>query len=139
MTQLACRYALVRFMPHSDTEEFVNIGIVVACPQTGFFGFRLEARKHKRITDFFVGLSPETYTSAVLVMASELHRVKEQLDHRTGEDVATRTRSTFDNVTHAREAMVKFSKARVILADSPEVELERLFSHYVDQTPDAVT
>lgn len=134
MNQFACRYALVRFMPHSDTEEFVNIGIVVACPQTGFFGFRLEARKHKRVTDFFVGLSPEMYTAAVLVMNGELHRIQELLERQSGEDIATRTRALFDSVTHAREAMVRFSKARVALADSPEAELDRLFSHYVDQT-----
>src|ERR1700754_1253453 len=104
MTQLACRYALVRFMPHSDTEEFVNIGIVVACPQTGFFGFRLEDQKHKRVPDFFEGLSPEMYSAAVLVMSGELERVKRQLERQQGDDIAARTRALFEGVTHAREA-----------------------------------
>jgi hypothetical protein len=134
MKKLACRYAVIQFMPHADTEEFVNIGIVVACPQTGFFGFRLEARKTKRVTDFFGELSPEIYTAAVLVMNGELHRIKGQLEHQQGEDVATRTRALFDSATHAREALVKFSAARAALAESPEQELDRLYKHYVDRT-----
>ncbi|WP_067278357.1 DUF3037 domain-containing protein [Mitsuaria sp. 7] len=133
MNQLACCYALVRFMPHSDAEEFVNVGVVVACPQTGFFDFRLKTQNTKRVTDFF-GLSPKIYVAAVLVMNGELHRVKEQLEHQPGGDVATRTRALFEGVTHPREAQVKFSKARVALADSPEAELDRLYKHYVDRT-----
>lgn len=134
MKEVACRYALVRFMPHSDTEEFVNIGIVVACPQTGFFGFRMEAAKHKRVTDFFDGLSPEMYSAAVRVMSAELERVKEQLERQQGEDIARRTRALFDSATHAREAQVKFSKARVAVAASPEAELNRLYEHYIART-----
>ncbi len=41
MKQFVCNYAPVRFLPYRETGEFVNVGVVLHCPQTDFFGFRL--------------------------------------------------------------------------------------------------
>jgi hypothetical protein len=133
MNKLACRYAVVQFMPHAETEEFVNVGVVVACPQTGFFDFKLETRKHKRVTDFFDELAPATYRAAMAVMRDELERTKQALTHLHGEDLVAMTRMIFDQATHPREALVRFSKPRVVLAEAPAKELERLSNHYVDR------
>ena len=133
MNKLACRYAVVQFMPHAETEEFVNVGVVVACPQTGYFNFKLETRKHKRVTDFFDELQPAAYRAALNVMRDELDRTKRMLANMHGEDLAGLTRAIFDGATHAREALVRFSKTRVVLAEAPERELDRLFKHYVDR------
>lgn len=133
MNKLACRYAVVQFMPHADTEEFVNIGVVLACPQTGFFDFQLESRKYKRVTDFFDELSPEMYRAAVRVIRGELQRVQTQLSEQLRDEVVWRTRAFFDRATHAREAMIRFSSPRVVLAESPQNELDRLYRHYVDR------
>ncbi len=48
-----CNFAVVRFLPYPETEEFVNIGVVLACPQTGLFDYTLEKRRRDRITHFF--------------------------------------------------------------------------------------
>lgn len=65
MNQFACRYAIVQFAPHVETGEFANVGVVLMCPQTGYFDFKLQTRKHKRVTDFFDELPRDVYLRAV--------------------------------------------------------------------------
>ena len=45
MKRLFAHYTLVRLLPQADAGEFANIGVVLACPETGYFGFRLMKRK----------------------------------------------------------------------------------------------
>jgi len=35
-------YAIIRVMPRVDREEFVNVGVIVSCPATGFLETRIE-------------------------------------------------------------------------------------------------
>ena len=53
MNKFVCNYAIARFRPYRETAEFVNVGVVLLCPQVDFFGHAFERRKYKRITDFF--------------------------------------------------------------------------------------
>ena len=43
MNKFAYRYAIVQFQPYSETGEFANVGVVLVCPETGFFDFKLQA------------------------------------------------------------------------------------------------
>ena len=52
MARHIAHYTLVRLLPQSDSGEFANMGVVVACPALGFFDFRLITR-YRRITQFF--------------------------------------------------------------------------------------
>ncbi len=40
----------MRFLPYTETDELVNVGVVMACPQTGLFDYRIETRRRERIT-----------------------------------------------------------------------------------------
>jgi hypothetical protein len=53
MTKIACNYSVIRFLPYPESGEFVNIGVVVSGPQTGFLDFRIERKKFGRIGKFF--------------------------------------------------------------------------------------
>ena len=44
MKRFACHYAIIRFLPYPETQEFANVGVVLACPESGYFGFKLEKR-----------------------------------------------------------------------------------------------
>jgi DUF3037 family protein len=35
-------YAVIRVVPRVDREEFVNVGVIVSCPERGFLDCRLE-------------------------------------------------------------------------------------------------
>ena len=52
MKRLFAHYTLIRLLPQADAGEFANIGVVLACPETGHFGFRLW-QKQRRLTQFF--------------------------------------------------------------------------------------
>lgn len=106
--------------------------MVLACPETGFFDFKLQIRKHGRVTAFFDELAPDVYR-ALKMMTGELVRVQnitKAMPDTSGR--ADQIRNLFTALTHPREAIVRFGQARPILTDDPAAELVRLFDHYVD-------
>lgn len=130
MTPQICRYAIVQFTPFSETGEFANVGIVLACPKTGFFKYRLQKRKYKRITDFFEGIERSDYLNAIAATEFELDFVIQKTQNETSDQL----RHYFTSLVRPREGIIKFSNERAVLCDSPEQELDRLFSHYVEHS-----
>lgn len=135
MTRVACRYALVQFLPYSESGEFTNAGVVLTCPDAGFFDFKLQIRKHGRVTAFFKGLSPDVYRTALKLMAGELVRVQAIVKTMpANSERADQIRHLFTALTHPREAIVRFGPVRPILIEDPDTELVRLFDNYVART-----
>lgn len=132
MKKIACRYAIIRFMPYRETEEFANVGIVLASPATGYFDFKLLTRRYGHITSFFDELDSHTYSSAIKLFAGELARIKSltESDQRQSPE---ELRSLFDALVQPREAIMRFSELRPRLADAPREALEQLFKHYVER------
>lgn len=134
MSLFACRYAVVQFLPYAETGEFANVGVALLCPETGYFGFRLQnTRRTKRITQFFERLDRAVYTRAMDLFQQELQRVGQFLTHEVfPAGNADAARQTFMALTHPREAIVRFAPVRAIMAAAPEKELEILFGRYVE-------
>jgi len=40
--QAVCNYAILRFRPYAETEEFVNVGVLVMCVQPCLLHFAAE-------------------------------------------------------------------------------------------------
>ncbi|OVE49428.1 DUF3037 domain-containing protein [Chromobacterium violaceum] len=129
MTKLACRYAIIQFMPYPETGEFANVGIALACPKTGFFDFRLEKRKYARVTSFFDELDGQVYKRSVYNFNAELNRIKLTLSAQFVSP--DELRENFDHLVRPREAIVRFGNARVLVTESPEKTLNQLFDYYV--------
>lgn len=134
MSLFACRYAVVQFLPYAETGEFANVGVVLLCPDTGYFGFRLQTpRRTRRITGFFERLDRSIYSRSLEVFQQELQRVDRLLENeifpRADNDAA---RQLFTALTHPREAIIRFGPARAIMTTAPEKELEALFGRYVE-------
>lgn len=134
MKQVACRYAVVQFTPYSETGEFANVGVVLLCPTTKYFGFRLQTRRYKRVTGFFDELPKDVYLRAMQVIKAELQRVGDVVAGAPESGQADYLRQVFDSLLHPREAIVRFSAPRVVLTDDPAVELAKQFDHYVDRS-----
>jgi len=81
MNKIAYQYSIVRFMPFPDAEEFANVGVIVAFPQSNTLKLQLDTTHHKRVTDFF-GLKRNRalYTQTLQAYARELEAVA-QLVH----------------------------------------------------------
>lgn len=133
MSLFACRYAVVQFLPYAETGEFANVGIVLLCPDTGYFGFRLQSpRRTKRVTSFFDRLDRSVYVRALDVFQQELLRVKIQFDTEVGGTNSETARQRFIALTHPREAIIRFAPTRAIMTASPEKEIDALFGRYVE-------
>jgi hypothetical protein len=139
MKQLVCNYAPVRFLPYRDVGEFVNVGVVVHCPQTDFFGYRLVPLKRTaRVTGFFPELDAKLFKAALQGIARELSRV--YASHRplptteqVAPEIARQQVQRFLEVIRRREGLLHFGDAGTLMADAPEEALEALFGRFVER------
>ena len=142
MNRIACRYSIVQFLPYSETGEFANVGVVVACPETGYFDYKLQNRRYARITGFFDELGGSVYLAAVKVMQTELERFKTTIAKLPATpERADAIRHLMSALTHPREALIRFGPVRPALTTQPAHQLKELFDHYVDRafaTPEYV-
>lgn len=134
MNKFACRFVVLQFVPYRETGEFANVGLVLLCPKSGYFGFRLQMRKRKRVTDFFDELPKEVYSRALQAMRTELERVARFIAAATPDSNRPELlRQTFDALAHPREAILRFGTQRAVLTDDPAAELDKQFDNYVDR------
>ena len=139
-TEHLCHYALLRFMPYREAEEFVNIGVVLACPKLGYLGVAVERKKFRRVTDFFPELkhreTTTIYRDGLTILLRELDRFALQTDHDSRlnhPQTAEQVRATFLALTRPREAVFHFSEPRTLLAQNVERQLQQLFDFYVER------
>lgn len=135
MKKHLCQYAIVRFLPYLETGEFANVGIVLMCPETGYFDFRLMTHV-RRITAFFEELNAGIYRRARADFKNELTRIQNFLAPQTetcGFADAELARHLFSELIRPREVMMRFDGARAVLTDDPAHELDAQFAHYVER------
>ncbi len=137
MKKHAVSYAIIRFQPHVETEEFANIGIVLVAPRAGYLDFRLETRRHGRVTSFFDSLEPTAIRTVLKNYSSELKRIRDLAGHvgdgqtRFEFDLTDNAEHLFHALTKDREGIIRFSDIRFAMADNPKAKLEELFEYYV--------
>lgn len=125
MKQLAY-YSIVRFMPFAETEEFVNAGVVLLCPKTGYFDFQL-AHRRQRVSHFFERLDSGVYKAAIASLKQELLRLRAQVAA-----APSTAEILFAHLTDAREALLRFRAPRAVMTDDPAQELADKFAFYVE-------
>jgi hypothetical protein len=134
MKKFVCQYAIVRFLPYLETGEFANVGIVLLCPETGYFDFRLLNRA-RRITAFFEELKINLYRDAKNSFHKELERIQQFVGHANDDGKLTQrfVNNIFADLIRPREVMMRFDTVRTLLTDDPKQKLDELFSFYVER------
>ena len=129
MNRLFAHYTLIRLLPQADAGEFANIGVVLACPDTGFFGFRL-AKRQRRVTQFFEEVTRELLTKLRKELTTELHHVGKFL-------AATRSRTemlrVMQDLAKPRETLIRYAPLRTLMTEDPGADLDKLFMRYVQR------
>lgn len=134
MNRFACQYAIIRFLPYAETGEFANVGVVLACPATGYFGARLmPTKKTGRITGFFEQLDKRIYREAMGYLKDELDRVGALVCERGTTGHQAFVQQMFAGLTRPREALLRFGETRAILAEQPQDTLDKLFATVVER------
>jgi len=131
MTKVACLYAIVRFCPFVETEEFANVGIVMLAPQQRRLTFRLMTRKHARVTSFFEQMDGAVFRAVISGLREELDRAAHMIQN-PNTDVET-AKALFHEIVRTRETVIKFGAARAILVDDAKGTLDDLYGHYVER------
>src|SRR5690242_16946572 len=121
MKDVVCNYAIARFRPYRETGEFVNVGVVLLCPQLGYFGYLFERRKQKRITDFFPELEEEVFKAGLQGLLVELARLSSVGGNSqyvlSGEPEARIP--AVKELVRPRETLFHLSEAETVLAQDP--------------------
>ncbi len=124
----AMRFAIIRFIPHIQTQEFANIGIVLVCPKSGWFGYMIEKR-YGRLSQFFKYFNPGVFKAARLALIEELKQLQQQLSYHNGKP--DDFRFALDYLARPRETVIQFSNISTNIAENEEQELKRLFDYYI--------
>lgn len=137
--RLACNYAVIRFLPYPETQEFVNVGVVLMCPQLRCFDYRIETRRRDRVTGFFPELNPTVFIQGRRDFEQELRRLKKmlnaaqeakQMEFGVAQDDFL---ALFTEIVRPRESIFRFGHIGTVLAEDPTAEITRLFGHYVER------
>lgn len=132
-TTVACNYAVIQFLPYRETGEFVNVGVALFCPQTGFFGAKVETRKQRRVTNFFPELDKELFRQGRQTFETELQRVQDLLARDECAAGDTAKLAVFRELVKPRESVFRFGQVATVLAEDPAAKLDQLFAHLVNR------
>jgi hypothetical protein len=122
-------YAIVRFAPFVETEEFANVGLILACPVQGKFWYKLQSKRYRRITRFFEDIDSKLYLATVNNVKKEFERIQNVA--MTSDVNIT---EIFKEIVRPRETIVKFSETRIVLGKDGQLLIDELFQHYVERS-----
>lgn len=122
-------YAVVQFMPFSETREFANIGIVLIHPSTGRFSFKIAPQSFKRVIQFFDDLDEIVYKRSIKLIQDELEDIRyfiidNKIKNKPLEEF-------FLRFTDVKESVVHYSEISRIAAASAEEALAMLYQRFV--------
>ncbi|WP_337880092.1 DUF3037 domain-containing protein [Rheinheimera sp.] len=125
------QYAIVRFLPHAETGEFANVGIVLCAPDHTVFEFRLAPTRFARITDFFEDVQGKLYKTAIDTVQQELKRLHAYMATLQPKELV----ATMQELVRPRETLVRYSDLRTMYIDKKPAELaDQLFEQLVHRT-----
>jgi hypothetical protein len=135
MLELPCNYATIRFLPYRESGEFVNVGIVLHCPQTGFFDYKLVKGRCPRVTRFFPELRRDILPEALSALRAHLQhqRNEARLFRSSGPNDAAIAVAVFQQLLRRRESILHFAQAGTILSTDAAMTLEELYDHNVNR------
>lgn len=127
MNKQVCQYVIVRFTPFIETGEFANVGIVMLSATDRVLHYQLMTRRYSKITQFFNELDARVYTSTMRTLNDELKRLNKFVAECGG------AKQTFGELVRPREAILRFSEPRTMLASDPVEALSKLYGYYVER------
>ena len=127
---------MLRFAPYPETDEFVNVGVLLACPALGYLDFRhADPIRHDRVDLFFPRLEVGVYSSAMRAWVESMqpHRSAPGKPLVSPNDGFRQRRELFMSLARPRESILYYGGVRAILTDNPVTTLEQVFSAYVER------
>ena len=116
----SCSYYVVRYVPHAEREEFLNIGLFLHSPEEQFLDCRL-TRDFRRVKRF--------HPQADLEFLRELQGYFEQQIQQHEDDL----RGFLEGMKLSLSHVIQLAPERPVLAAEPQAELSQLFVRLVGE------
>ncbi|MGA2984399.1 MAG: DUF3037 domain-containing protein [Terriglobia bacterium] len=116
----ACSYYLVRYVPHAEREEFLNIGVLLHSPEEQFLDC-LITRDLRRIKRFHRQADLEFLRALQSYFEQQIQRHE---DHLQG---------FLEGMEQSFSHVIQLAPARPVLATEPQAQLQQLFERLVDK------
>lgn len=127
------QYAIVRFLPFTETGEFANAGIVLCAPDAGVFAFQLIATPSERVHQFFPKLDNALLPNTIGLLTNELNRIQQLAEQQN----STQLLATFQELIRPREHLIRYSGLRSIHTEKKmQLTLKLLFEQLVQGVPE---
>jgi len=123
--QAVCNYSILRFRPYAETEEFVNVGVLVMCQQPCLLSFEAERVMPDRAKALFPKQNEQTFAAGIESLRLEMKRMGDGVHDPKGVQMA------FNETVRIRESVFRFGEVRTILAAKPQELADELFARYV--------
>jgi Protein of unknown function (DUF3037) len=134
MTRMSAMYTIIRYIPNILKEEFVNVGVILVCPEVGFqrlraipsFGEGSKAKLLEGSDGLFV-----RHAVSKLEELLELNRAADLV----GEEGVTNKRLNFTGLATLQKMYnnnIQLSQPFSAATDNPEALLEKLYRDFVD-------
>jgi len=118
-------YAMIRVVPRVEREEFVNVGVVVSCPDRGFLEARIELDPAR-----VAALDPSLDLESIRAHLATIPLVCKGGD-AAGPIGRLSPRERFRWLTAPRSAAIQVSPAHTGRCEDPQALLERLLETMV--------
>lgn len=118
-------YAVIRVVPQVEREEFVNVGVILSCPDLGFLGTRLRVDETR-----LLALAPELDVADVRAHLAAFETVCRG-GAEAGALGAMTPRQRFYWLVAPRSTVIQTSATHTGLCIDPADTLERLLTRYV--------
>jgi hypothetical protein len=118
-------YAMLRVVPCAEREEFVNAGVIVHCPESGFLDCRIHLDEQR-----VLALAPDLDIELVRRHLEAFPRVSAG-DPDAGPIARLSKRERFHWLTAPRSTVIQVSPVHSGMCNAPAATLEELFRRLV--------
>lgn len=132
MKRMQATYMVIRYLPDVPREEFVNVGVVLICPDVSYQGIRV-------VETFGDGSRAKLLGGDGFFVQHSLVKLRNAIDHKhvddlLGKKLAPEGRLSPQGMLDLYQIYcnnVRFSQPRTAVTENPELTLEKLFKEYV--------
>jgi Protein of unknown function (DUF3037) len=129
MARIACKFAVIQYMPDVIKQESINIGVILHCPENGIIKARF-LKQLQKITKMFNSVNINEYRNFKNVFNRHLKSTtKELIDAKLNTPVMVM--DYLDKFAEANLSKFTIRKPQPLLTEDPISKLDELFNLYV--------
>ncbi len=125
-------FSVLRYVHDALTQEFINVGVVLYCPQERFLGARITTH-YSRISKVFGRIDGDRFRQLTRFLQGQISKLGERIPGDLPfEDRANRIEQFLAQVLPPDDSAFQFSPAGAGICDDPAKAIEDLYARHVE-------